>query len=233
MIGAFVFEISSERYQKVYYNDVDDFYKNSIWGEFWFKSAVMLGTATCIILPLNLQKNISKLRYTSVFGIFCLLGITVVIIIQLPSYYSFHKSEITFNVNWYDVSTAFTSDLYFFKGTATLFYAYSCHYGAFPVYEKLTNHTEKRINKVLVRSIIVDALFYLTVGICGYLTQPFETPNLIIKRKKIPGESDITMTICRILMCLTLFAKIPANFNSMRISLFNIIFKNSEITLKR
>ncbi len=232
MIGAFIYEITPSL-QAESHNKIESFYNDSIWGKFWFKSAVMLGISAFILFPFNIQRNISKLRYSSIFGMFCLLLITIVIVIQTPRYYEYNQTLPGSEINWYDMSKAFTSDLLFFKGTATLFYAYSCHYGAFPIYEKLYNNNERRTKKVLISSIIIDAFFYLTVGICGYITQPFATPDIIIKRNKIPNEGDILMTSCRILMCLTLIAKIPANYNSMRISLFNLFFKDSEITFKK
>ena len=232
MIGAFIYEISPSL-QSQFNNDIELYYNDSIWGEFWFKSATMLGISAILLFPLNIQRNISKLRYSSIFGMFCLLLITIVIVYQTPRYYEYNQTLPGSEINWYDVSKAFTSEMLFFKGTATLFYAYSCHYGAFPIYEKLYNNNERRTNKVLISSIIIDAIFYLTVGICGYITQPMNTPDIIIKRNKIPNESDILMTSCRILMCFTLIAKIPANYNSLRLSLFNLFFKNSEITFKK
>lgn len=230
MITAFAFQMSSDETRKEYHNKLDEFSELSIWGKLWFKLIIMNSTCCFIIIPLNLLKNISKLRFTSILGIICLLFIAGVIICQLPFYIQNYSSDV--NINWADASTGFTEDLYFFKGIATLFYAYSCHYGAFPVYEKLYDNNPRRTNKVLLRSIILDASFYLIVGVTGYLTQPIKTPDLIIKRDQF-GDTDYVMTSCRLLMCLLLFAKIPANYNSMRLSIFNLIWKDTEISTVR
>lgn len=232
MIGAFVYNVG-------YFEEksLEDFYKYSIWGKIWFKIVIMVSTSIIIVLPLNLLKDVTKLRFTSIFGIFCLLLVSIIIIFQLPNYIEYYW-EHTYNrydketwVNWFDLSTAFTSKLYFFKGSATLFYAYNCHMGLFPVYEKLRLTSEKRVSKVITRSILMDALFYIIVGLTGYLTQPYKTPNFIIEREKI--GNDIVMTIGRIFIVFLIVFKIPANYNALRISIFELFFGTNEIDNKR
>lgn len=234
MIGAFVFEIG----KFTNYSSLKEFYHDSFWGEFWFKSLVMIGTSIIVLLPLNLLKDITKLRFTSIFGIFCLFLVTLVIVFQLPEYinhywkYEYKENDESTYVNWLNAGNAFTQELYFFKGLATLFYSYNCHIGIYPIYEKLVDNNKRRTRKVLLRSIVLDAGFYLVVGIAGYLTAPIKTPSIIIEREKL--GSDIIMTIGRLLIVIMLFAKIPAKYNSLRISVFQIIWGNSdEIDTKR
>lgn len=233
MLGAFIYEMGSF----TNYPKMEDFYKKSIWGYTWFKIVLMISTALIFLLPLNLLKDVTKLRFTSIFGIFCLLLVTLVIVIQLPSYLDhywkvlYKENDSSTHLNWTNAGTAFTSDLLFFKGAATLFYAYSCHVGIYPIYEKLVDNCKRRTRKVLLRSVLLDASFYLVVGISGYLTEPIKTHSVIIEREKI--GNDIVMTICRLLIIVLLFAKIPANFNALRISVFQIIWGDTEIDNKR
>lgn len=116
MIGAFVYNVGSFPEKTL-----EDFYKFSIWGQIWFKIVIMVSTSIIVVLPLNLLKDVTKLRFTSIFGIFCLLLVSIIIIFQLPNYIDYYW-EHTYNrydketwVNWYDISTAFTSKLYFLK----------------------------------------------------------------------------------------------------------------------
>ena len=129
MAGAFVYEVGNWPD----YKTIEKFYDKSIWGQIWFKLAAMLGTALILILPLNLQKDITKFRFTSIFGIFCLFLVTIILIVELPDYISYNNDKYEKGyLNWYDFSTGFTVDLYFLKGCATLFYAYNCHMGVYP-----------------------------------------------------------------------------------------------------
>lgn len=232
MIGAFVYNIA-------YFEEksLDDFYKFSIWGKIWFKIIVMISTSLVVILPLNLLKDITKLRFTSIFGIFCLFVVIIIMIFQLPDYIEFYWKE-KYNryeentwINWYDISKGFNYKLLFFKVMGTLYYCYNCHMGLFPVYEKLRLSSEKRINKVITRSIILDGTLYIIIGIVGYLTQPYNTPNFIIEREKI--GNDIIMTIGRVLTIFLILFKIPANYNALRISVFELFFGTKTIDNKR
>jgi amino acid permease len=210
------------------YDTIDNFFKFSFWSNNEFKFPIMYGVGFAIILPLCLLKDISKMRFTSIFGVLSLMSLILIIIIEFPWYLSdylhniYKEDDPSTHLNLWNISTGFTSKLYFFQGTATLFYAYSCHIGAFPIYKELKNNVRRRIEKVFTRSIILDASFYLIVGVTGYLSNPLGTPDLIIERYKL-FDSDIIMTLGRIAFVFTLIMKIPANYNSFRLSLLNLI----------
>lgn len=199
----------------------------------WVKIVFMQCTTILLVLPLALQKDMSKMRFSTVLGISCLAVVSVVILSELYSYLSYNLDQPDVKINVYDITVGFTHDLKFFSGFATIFFSYSCHYGAFPVYNMLGNNNDRRIKKVLRRSIILDASFYLIVGISGYLTWPRDTPALIIERKALDGSKDIVMSICRIFVAGMLICKIPVNYNSLRQSAFNLIFKDIEVTTRR
>ena len=103
----------------------------------------------------------------------------------------------------------------FLQSIVTLLYAFSCHVGTFPVLSALINPIERRQKKVMHRAIWLDITFYLIIGISGYLTQPSETPDLIIERNKI-DITEIPMTIGQIFFIFTLLTKISANYNALR-----------------
>jgi amino acid permease len=218
LIGGIVNEIGNFGFKSI-----DDFLNNSFWSQYNYKFPVMYALAFLIVLPLCLLKDISKMRFTSIFGIFSLFFLIIIIIVQTPWYYIdyLNKPEPKPKINIWDISTGFTDQMYFFKGTATLFYAYSCHVGAFPVYRALKNNIMRRVQKVFARSILLDGTFYTIVGITGYLTSPIKTPDLIIERQKL-FDTDIIMTIGWIAFVFTLIMKIPANYNSFRLTLIGL-----------
>jgi len=220
-----VFEFGN--YSDQYKGGLKEFLEKGFWSEYLFVFSIMFGVTYLILLPLCLLKSVAKMRFTSISGIGSLVIIALIIVVELPWYiktYDFWKT-----LNFYDVTAGFTKELYFFKGLATIFYAYSCHVGAFPVYNNLKNNTYKRTTKVFLRSILLDATFYIVVGVTGYMTQPIDTPSLIIERNKL-FENDIVMSIARAFLLSVLFSKIPPNFNAYRISIFELIWQTNEIT---
>ncbi len=197
----------------------------------------MFGIGAFIILPLCLLKDISKMSFSSILGVVTLFFLVLIIVIEFPWYFSYYlnndykKDDESTWINYFDIGKGFTEKLYFFRGMSTLFYAYSCHIGAFPIYKTLREKSARRIQKIYRRSILIDGFFYLIVGITGYLSMPLNTPDLIIQRKKI-FNTDIFMTIGRCAFVFTLLTKIPCNYNSFRISFSEYFLGSSEITNK-
>jgi amino acid permease len=145
---------------------------------------------------------------------------------------TYKEDDPSTHLNLWNVGIGFTKDLNFFKGSATLFYAYSCHVGALPVYKTLKNNVQRRIQKVFKRSLLLDAILYSVVGILGYLSMPINTPDLIVERYKL-FDSDLIMDIGRIATALTIIMKVPANYNSFRISVLEVFFNTTEISNKQ
>ena len=141
---------------------------------------------------------------------------------------NYKKDDPKTHANWFDITKGFTSELNFFTGVATVFFTFTCHPGAFPVFKTLKNHTEKRINTCFFRSIILDLTIYILIAICGFITAPLNPKSLIIYRESI-FSNDIFMTIAKIALALDLFLSLPANFASFRCSFFMVFFQTDNI----
>ena len=219
MIGLFIHGIFYDEQYPDFFND----FIPEVWDKEIIKYPVMLGIAVIILSPLCLLKDISKMRFASILGILSLTYTVIVIIAQCYSYFSYFLDKNNINdINWFDFSTGFSNKLYFFTGTATVFFAYTCHIGALPVYKTLRNNTSKRINKVFLRSIILDCSFYILVGVSGFLTIPINTPELIIYRKSI-YTNDMFMIIGRLLIAINLILCLPGNYNAFRLSFMELL----------
>lgn len=206
-------------------------FKEAKWGTAVFKFPIMIGI-TLILIPICLLKDISKMRFASLLSIFSLIYAILVIVIETPYYFTSLNATERSLINWTDISQGFNSHLYFFQGTATIFFAYTCHAGAFPVYKTLKNSVTRRINKVFMRSVLLDAVIYVLVGVCGFLTQPLDTPDLIIYRQK-KYTNDLAMVIARFGIAINLILSTPANYNAFRLSFFEILWGTNKIDNKR
>ncbi len=238
MISAFCYAVIPSLNSQ--YVDVTDFFDNSIFSKVWFKICLMEGIALCFLFPLNLMRDVSKLRFSTVFGLIAIFIVAIVLIIQLPLFINeywtsdYFINHPEYHINWFNIGKAFNENLDFFSGTATIFFACAVHHGMFPVYDKLADHSKRRTRKVIFRSCLLNCVFYVIIGIVGYLTQPINTPDIIIERKSLKNDpKDILLTICRLLVAFMLIVKIPMNYNPMRLSIFNLFFGTTNITTKR
>ena len=194
---------------------VDDFVTNSFWNKLWIKFVVCYGIMILFLLPLCLLHNASKMRYASTFGIISLFLLIIIVVAECPFYIIDHINNDKFELNYFDILSGLEGDMKLLQSIVTVFYAFSCHVGAFPVLQTLHNPIERRQKKVIRRAIYIDIISYLIIGASGYLTQPLNTPDLIIERDKL-FNSDWIMTIGEICFILTLLAKISANYNALR-----------------
>ena len=220
MIGLFIYGvcIDTKSYPDFFENFLPEF-----WDQAYMKYPMMIGICCVFLIPLCLLKDISRMRIASLFSICSLLYTIFVIIIESPMFLThFLENHNVNEINWFNIGTGFTYKMYFFTGSATVFFAYTCHVGAFPVYRSLKNNVNRRINKVFRRSIILDAVIYVFVGITGYLTAPIGTPDLIIYRKSY-FSNDIALIIGRLLIAVNLIFSTPANYNAFRLSFLETV----------
>ena len=210
LVGGVINEIGS-----LGYNSVDDFATNSFWNQLWLKFVVCYGITIICLLPLCLLHNASRMRYASTFGIISLFLLIIIVVVECPFYINDYINKENIDINYFDIISGLKGDMKLLQSIITVFYAFSCHVGAFPVLQTLHNPTEKRQKKVIRRAIYIDIICYLIIGASGYFTQPLKTPDLIIERNKL-FNSDWLMTIGEICFILTLLAKISANYNALR-----------------
>lgn len=210
LLGGVINEIGSFGYISV-----DAFATESFWNKLWLKFVVCYGITIICLLPLCLLHNASKMRYASTFGIASLFLLIIIVVAECPFYIHDYIDNGNLELNYFDIISGLKGDMKLLQSIITVFYAFSCHVGAFPVLQTLKNPIERRQKKVIRRAIYIDIISYLIIGASGYLTQPINTPDLIIERNKL-FNSDWLMTIGEICFIITLLAKISANYNALR-----------------
>ena len=209
------------------YKSVEEFAEKSFWNNFWVRLSVCYGITVFVLFPLCQLKNISKMRYASTFGIISLFFLMIIVVAECPFFIKKNIFEEHQTLNYYNVVPGLQGDMKFLQSIFTIFYAFSCHVGTFPVLISLTNPTERRQKKVISRAIILDITCYLIIGFSGYLSQPLNTPDLIIERNKI-FNNDFLMTIGQISFIFTLITKISANYNALRACILFLLGFNLE-----
>ena len=91
----------------------------------------------------------------------------------------------TFDIYYLDKYYCYHQNLNFLRPFATLFFAYSCQSGIFPVFANVKNFTINKVKIISKYAIGICIIIYLLLAILGYMTQPINPPSLIIERKSI------------------------------------------------
>ena len=204
------------------YSNVEEFVAESFWSNKNIKFLVCYFITITILFPLCRLKTISRMRYASTFGILSLFLLIFIVLLECPFFYNHNVVKGGQKINLMDIRPGFGKDMQFLQSISTIIYAFACHVGVFPVLNSLHNPTRKRVQKVFRRATLLDIVCYLIIGFSGYLTQPQNTPDLILERDKI-FNNDFLMTIGQMLFIFTLIAKICANYNGLRTTLLIMI----------
>ena len=213
------------------YQTYDEFAK-AIWNKSYVKISLFiiiafLQSLVCLI------RDINKLNFSAYIGVGVCMYTLLVVTIQCKSYYNHYKKteyikeDKSTHVNWSDLSQAFTSDLHFFKGMASLFTAYSCVTGVYPVYEGF-KHQKNGFNKMrlstLFSVILVTLLHILSITV-AFLTEPIHPEDIIIYRKPKDNGKDILMNIAKFAIAWSLFFSLPGYYFGLRLSVANSFTK--------
>ena len=102
----------------------------------------------------------SGFRHLSVVSILAVFYTGVVLLVELPEYIKANYETAHIVPAWFDWN--------FFTGASITFFAYTCQVQLLPIYSELVNPNQKRIQKVIVRSVLVDVLFYVVIALAGY-----------------------------------------------------------------
>ena len=210
------------------YNDFEEFKKDK-WGKSYIKFPIFIVIA--VILSLEcLIKDINKLNFSAYLGVIAVIYTLIIITIQCDTYYNHYKkneyveNDKSTHVNWTHLEKAFTSDLDFFKGMASLFAAYSCITGVFPVYEGF-KHQENGLNKMkksVFFSVCLTTALHIISITCSYLTEPIYPEDVIIYRKpKEHNDKDILMNIAKLMITGSLIFTLPGYYFGLRLCIAN------------
>ena len=225
-----LFGLMNEKYAT--FND----YKTDVWQEKkYLKFPIMFGVAA-LDYPLCLLKDISKMRIPSLIGVLALVYSIIVVIIESFFYLLNENKDIISEMNWINITHAFDlkEGIPFFGGIATVFFLYSCHAGAFPVYKTLRNNTTRRIKKVFKKSILLDISVYVLISTSSFITSPLDSPDLILYRPNLKSfDPDYFIFVAKIGIIFNLFFSTPANYAGLRLSFFELVWGNTNITNKK
>ena len=93
------------------------------------------------------------------------------------------------------------------------------------------NPNERRIKKVVSRSVFVDVIFYVAIALAGYFSTYNKTPKIVLDRS-LPGDNtpDPFLMVAQLSIVLVLFVAVPVNYNPFRNQLFQFAFDRDEFS---
>lgn len=172
------------------------------------------------LTPIVMLRSLAGLRYATLGSIISLFIVAIMIVGVMPSLREdLVKHEVQpLPTSWW-MEPHIPSWEKFPAAMAINFYSFCCHVNLFAKYRELDAPTSYRVDKVLVRSVVLEVIVYAFVGVCGFLALgepcveavptaewPSCTPVNILAS---PRFSGVVGVVIRIFMILTLTVCIP------------------------
>ena len=123
--------------------------------------ALIVAVALGFVFPLTCFRDLSKLAYFSLVSVLAMAYVLIAMCVR--GVLGWNGTEIISLEHVKPVVIDWT----FPKSAAIVFFAYASHINLFPVFMNLENPTERRMRKVIRRSVAVEFLIYEAFGLIG------------------------------------------------------------------
>eukprot|EP00434_Breviolum_minutum_P033714 symbB.v1.2.029833.t1/scaffold3306.1/size59376/3 len=189
----------------------------------WFVSArgSFLIILVVILLPLCLLRDLSKLAFSSLFGLACEAGVVVFMIVRLftgeyrvgGDFYDSQEPGTQLSWGEEDGPDLFTVDLSVFVLIGSMSTAFLAHYNAPKFYHQLRARSSRTFLKATAGGYTIALLLFATCMIVGYLTFGKNCHGNILHNY---SPEDSWATVSRVAMLLATICGFPIAFTGLR-----------------
>ena len=138
-------------------------------GEFCSKKYYVVPIVSILFIPLLIVKNTEKLSYLGYVSVSGTLVFIVCLFIAFGKKVSDNVIDYS-EIGWFITKDPGSAGLIgIFKNIPTATMAFTFQFNYFAYYKDLKDVTDKKMNKVTLRSLVSVCTLYLCIGICGYL----------------------------------------------------------------
>lgn len=170
---------------------------------------ILSNRTVCLVLcglmaiPFALPRKLSALQHIAPVSTIALVLTAIVAIVRIPRM----RSELTPEASHLDVGLL---GLHLLKCFTISIFAFICHMNVVSVAGELIHPTVPRASKIAFRAAATQLIFYILIGISGYVSFGQTTHQNFITNYPI---DDALIILCRFLLTLTIFFALPINTN--------------------
>ncbi|KAJ2412020.1 hypothetical protein H4218_004794 [Coemansia sp. IMI 209128] len=172
---------------------------------FWITVAIV------VLIPLNFQRRLDALKYTSFTALLAVVYLFVVVAMFYftPTRKPLPKGDVVLS-KW---------SKEFFTHLPVFVFAFTCHQNIFSVYNELRDNSSKQVNGTIKLSIGSACAVYQWIAILGYLTFGSKVaPNLLTMYDNGP-----VITFCRLSIAILVLFSYPLQCHPARNCLDKVI----------
>ena len=183
------------------------------------RSACILISCICAI-PFAIPNKLSALQYITPISTLSLAITAVVVVLRTESMRSIAVTPVVVDYAIFDLNLL--------KCFAISISSFICHTNVVAVAGELVDPSERRSTKVALRAALVQLVLYLVISVCGYASFGRSIAQNFIKNYP---EDDSMITVCRMLLSMTIFFGLPMNTNPTAKALVSLLSSQKNDTL--
>jgi solute carrier family 38 (sodium-coupled neutral amino acid transporter), member 11 len=157
---------------------------------------IITAATLCIMLPLSLYRDISKLAKTSAFAVFALFFIWLVMVIVGP----FEPAENRGLVPWHIINPGFL------QAIGVISFAFVCHHNTFLIFSSLKRPTLDSWARVAHWSVGLSLFLSLGMAVSGYLVFGSLTQANILNNF---SSGSLAVSLARVMFAMNMFTTYP------------------------
>eukprot|EP00474_Spongospora_subterranea_P002232 CRZ02690.1 hypothetical protein [Spongospora subterranea] len=183
------------------------------------KGLIMSVSVTAIMFPLSLVEKMSSLRFSSLLGVLSISYLVFAIVYDSAVGILSHGLPPLMH---YAIRPGWSV----FRALSIIMFAFTCQVNVFSIYTELQRPSIRRIRKVVRRSTSITSVFYLLVGLFGFLknldqTSPDILYNYNLLQQPIIGVAQVAMGV-------TLALAFPFNIYPCRFTIEMSLFPDAK-----
>lgn len=140
---------------------------------------------------MSIARKVNALRYTSVLGVTCSIYLMIVVTLIFWANRELVPSPID---NFKQVELYRFSTYGLFSTVPLVIFAFMYQFNVPIIYKELRNRTPQRMEKVIMRGLIIAAFTYIFTGVFGYATFA-QTPDVLLSENIFDAPYDGNLAI--------------------------------------
>lgn len=169
--------------------------------------------STIIIVPLSFLKNLDSLKYTSILGLVAIGYLSLIVILHfligdIPS-------DLKGNITFFPPNVSGV-----FQTFSIIVFAFTGHQNMFSIINESRDKSIKKLSLLVYIAIAVSSVFFIIVGVSGYLTFGTNVEGNVI----LLYPNHWSTTLGRACIAFMVIFSFPLMLHPARISVNNIYF---------
>jgi len=181
------------------------------------RESLIIGVSVCVVWPLSLPRDLSALRHVCVLSVLAICVTAVAVAWKVPDYIEAHAA-VADSEEW-QIKMWSSDPVALLQSFSIAIFAFAAHTNAVPVANALRQADGASIWRVSLYSVCIELIFYVLMGLGGYLSfRGFTKQDFILNYR----NDDLAMFVVRCIYGIVVCLGAPINLSPAASSILGL-----------